>query len=213
METVRGDAIEIMGIRQQLVSQGVRPHGPLGWVTAGIMVLFSDACCGNLSELLDLQPEDEVLDVACGSGVFLKRRAAIARHVAGLDHSDIQLRWARRRLRKRIAAGTAEIVKGDSTVLPWPDSRFSAVTSNCVGCFAQPLESIKEMRRVLCPGGRAVLAFDYHPDEDEARKAEERWGLPAWTEPEVRCMMEAADFSQITLSRNKDNLFVAAAKT
>ena len=201
-----------MGIKQKVISQGVEPHGALGWVVAWIMPALSDTYCGNLAELLHLQPEDEVLDVACGSGVFLKKRAACARYLAGLDHSDIQLRMARKRNRARIAAGTAEIVKGDTAALPWPDNRFSAVTCNCAGCFAQPRESIKEMYRVLRPGGRAALGFDYCPDEEKARKAEQRWGLPAWTEPEVRAMMEDAGFSRITLSHGKVNLFAAALK-
>lgn len=201
-----------MGIKQKIISQGVEPHGALGWVTAWIMPLLSDTYCGDLAELLDLQPGDEVLDVACGSGVFLRKRAAHVRYIAGLDHSDIQLQLARKRNRERIAAGSAEIVKGDSAALPWPDERFTAVTCNCVGCFARPVESIKEMRRVLRHGGRVALGFDYYPDEDKARKAERWWGLPAWIEPEVRAMMEDAGFSHVTFSHNKNNLFVAARK-
>jgi ubiquinone/menaquinone biosynthesis C-methylase UbiE len=125
-----------MGIRDRLISQGVNPHGAFGWVAAWIMVLLSDTYCSNLADLLRLRPEDEVLDVACGAGVFLKKRAAIARYVAGIDHSDIQFRMARRRNRERIAAATAEIVVGEAAALPRPDSRFTAVTCNCVGCFA-----------------------------------------------------------------------------
>ena len=73
-----------MGIRQPLVSQFTNPHGALGWITALTMPLFSDSYCGDLARLLDLQPEDDVLDVACGSGAFLHKRAAHVRHVAGI---------------------------------------------------------------------------------------------------------------------------------
>ncbi len=201
-----------MGVKQKVISQGVEPHGVLGWVTARIMPLLSDAYCGNLAELLRLQPEDEVLDVACGSGLFLAKRALHVRYVAGLDHSDIQLRMARKRNRDRITAGTAEIVKGDAAALPWPDERFSAVTCNCVGCFGQPRESLKEMCRVLRRGGRVALSFDYYPNEEKARNAEQWWGLPTWTETEVRTMMEDAGFSRITLSHTKNNLFAAAIR-
>jgi ubiquinone/menaquinone biosynthesis C-methylase UbiE len=201
-----------VGISQKIISQGVEPHGALGWVTAWIMPVLSGTYCGDVAGLLRLLPDDEILDVACGSGVFLKQRAAHVSHVAGLDHSDIQLRMARKRNRDRIAAGTAEIVKGDATALPWPDDRFSAVTCNCVGCFAQPLESLKEMYRVLRPGGRAVLSFDYYPDEEKARNAEQRWGLPTWTEAEVGTLIRDAGFSRIALSHNKNNLFAKATK-
>jgi ubiquinone/menaquinone biosynthesis C-methylase UbiE len=61
--------------------------------------------------------------------------------------------------RERVEAGTAEFVVGDATDLPWPEARFTVVTSNCIDCFekkAQP--ALEEMYRVLQPGGRAVVA-------------------------------------------------------
>jgi ubiquinone/menaquinone biosynthesis C-methylase UbiE len=201
-----------MSLKDKIISQGVEPRGALGWVTAKIMLLLSDSHGGNLEEILHLGPEDEVLDVACGAGSFLKKRAAVAKFIAGMDHSDVQLRMALKKNRERVAAGTAEIVKGDSTALPWPDGRFSAVTCNCVGCFAQPRESIKEMCRVLRPGGRIGLTFDYYPDKEKARKAEQWWGLPTWIEPEVREMVEAAGFSKVTISHEKNILFVGGVK-
>jgi SAM-dependent methyltransferase len=201
-----------VGIKQKVISQGVEPKGALGWVLAWIMPVLSDARCGDLAGLLDLQPEDDLLEVACGSGKFLEERAAHVQYIAGLDHSDIQLKMARKRNWERIAAGTAEIVRGDSAALPWEDDRFSAVTCNCLGCFAQPLESLEEMYRVLRPGGRTVLSIDYYPTEERARRAAEWWGLPTWTEAEVRTMIEAAGFSQSSVSHNKRTLFVKAVK-
>lgn len=201
-----------MSMKEKIVSQAVEPRGTLGWVTAWVMPLFSDAYCGDLAELLQLQPDDEVLEVACGSGTFLQKRASCARYVAGLDHSDIQFQMARKRVQQRIDQGTAEIVKGDSAHLPWPDGRFTAVTCNCVGCFAQPQESLREMWRVLQPRGRAAFGFDYYPTKEAARKAAEWWGLPTWTESEVRTILEKAGFAQIRLSHDKRTLLAAAVK-
>ena len=166
-----------MSTKQTLIAQGVKPTGPLGWVAAWTMRAMSDTYCGDLAGLLDLQPEDDLLEVACGSGVFLHKRASHVRHIAGLDHSEVQLKMARKRNRDRIAAGTAEIVQGDSAALPWDDNKFSAVTCNCIGCFAQPLLSLKEVHRVLLPGGRAVLSFDYYLDRGRGTRADERCRL------------------------------------
>ena len=111
-----------------------------------------------MAEALDLRPEDELLEVACGSGVFLARHAATRGYVAGLDLSDVQIDLARERLVGRIAAGTAEIVKGDAAELPWEDGRFSAVTCMALmESFPEPSRALAEMFRVLRPGGRAVL--------------------------------------------------------
>jgi SAM-dependent methyltransferase len=191
-----------MGIAQALTAQGVKPSGVFGWVTAWTMPLLFRSLYAKVARVLDLQPEDEVLDVACGSGVFLRRYGAGARRIAGIDHSGIQVRIARQQHRKRIAAGTAEIVRGDSAALPWGDATFSAVTCNCIGCFAQPLQSAREMHRVLRPGGRLVLAVDFYPDEESARRAEQKWGLPTWTEAEARTMLADAGFTDVSVSHD-----------
>ena len=201
-----------MGITQTLVSQGVKPTGAVGWLVAWTMPLLFRSLYAKVARLLDLQPEDEVLDVACGSGVFLQRYASHVRAIAGLDHSEMQIEMARRRNRARIAAGTAEIVRGDSAALPWENDRFSAVTCNCLGCFAEPLRSLKEMNRVLRRGGRAVLSIDFYLDEERARKAERKWGLPTWTEAELRKIMDEAGFSQHSISHDKTTMFVKAVK-
>jgi len=60
---------------------------------------------------------------------LLTEQASHVRYVAGLDLSEIQLGMARQGLADRIAAGTAEIVMGDATTLPWEDGRFSVVAS------------------------------------------------------------------------------------
>lgn len=199
-------------IMQTLVAQGVKPSGPLGWLVAWSMPLFFGSLYREVARLLDLRPDDEVLDVACGSGVFLHRYAGAARRIAGLDHSEVQIQLAQRLNQARIRAGAAEFVQGDSAALPWGDGSFSAVTCNCLDCFAQPLRSLQEMHRVLRPGGRLVLSIDFQPDAASARKAERRWALPAWTEDELRHLMADAGFPQVSRSHDKSTLFAKAVK-
>lgn len=162
--------------------------------------------------MLDLQPGDDVLDVACGSGVFLQRYASHVHHMAGVDHSEIQIKMARKRNRDRIAAGTAEIVQGDSAALPWGEGLFSAVTCNSLGCFAEPLQSLQEMHRVLRPGGRMVLSTEFYPEDQAARRVGQKWGLPTWTEAELRKMLDQVGFANVSVSRDKTTMFTTATK-
>lgn len=177
------------------------PSGPLGWIsTHWVMPRLHGPIYPVMAEALDLRPEDELLEVACGSGVFLAQHATVANHVAGLDLSDLQVDLARERLAGRIAAGMAEIVKGDAADLPWPDARFSAVT--CMGSmevFPDPPRALVEMRRVLRPGGRAVLAMGSRlPEGTETHRVLD--SIWSWSEADARRLVEDAGFVSVSVS-------------
>lgn len=199
----------LLNVRSMLSEQGRKPTGVLGWLTAHVMPAVFGSLYQKVAKLLDIQADDEVLDVACGSGDFLNRHAARARHVAGIDHSGIEIRLARRRNGDRIAAGTAEFVQGDVAALPWPDGKFTAVTCNCVQCFIDPSRALSEMHRVLALGGRAIVVM-----QGRARRPGEvdKWGMPIWTEDEIRQLMADAGFTKVLLSADDDMWFVQAAK-
>jgi demethylmenaquinone methyltransferase / 2-methoxy-6-polyprenyl-1,4-benzoquinol methylase len=99
--------------------------------------------------------EDGVaLDVACGSGrlaLELRRRAPRGT-VVGLDFSAGMLRVA-----AEAVAGPVW-VRGDGLRLPFPDATFDAVTvAFGLRNFADPATGMREMRRVLRPGGTALV--------------------------------------------------------
>jgi SAM-dependent methyltransferase len=136
-------------------------EGRLGRVYARYYAPLATWLYAAYAKGLDLQPEDEVLDVACGSGVFLARHARHVRRIAGLDRSQAMIDQARRENAQRVADGSAEFVVGDVTALPWEDDTFTVVTSNDVNCYeAKAPAAVKEMYRVLKPGGRAVIGTD-----------------------------------------------------
>ena len=154
---------------------------------------------------LPLQPDDELLDVGCGSGRLLAEHAAHVRYVAGLDASDIQVGLARERLSERIATGTAEIVLGDSADLPWEDGRFSVVTSlEALKHIDDTEGTLREMHRVLRPGGRAVFTMGEYvkagwggTDESGARDA---FGIWNWSDADAQRLVEEAGFAGVALS-------------
>ena len=131
-----------------------RPSGPLGWVYARVMAVGHRPVYAMLAGHLDLRPDDDVLDVGCGSAGFLKYQAAHVRHVAGLDASAIQVGMARRRLAERIAAGTAEIVMGDAAALPWE----TAVSASLPPSSAWSSTRIRVGRYWRCTGCSVLVA-------------------------------------------------------
>lgn len=98
---------------------------------------------------------DRLLDIGCGTGAFLA--AVIARHpdmaVAGVDISPDMLGVARRRL-----SGSAALHVAPADALPFPDGSFDiVVTTNAFHFFRVPDTALREMRRVLRPGGALVV--------------------------------------------------------
>ena len=135
--------------------------GPLGRVYARYYAPLGTWLYAAYARGLELGPEDEVLDVACGSGVFLARHARHVRRIAGLDQSHSMIEQARRENAERVTDGSAEFVVGDVSALPWADDTFTVVTSNDVTCYEPKAPAaIREMYRVLKPGGRAVVGTD-----------------------------------------------------
>lgn len=177
------------------------PSGPIGWVGARTLPLVAGRLYGVVRAELDLHPDDDLLDVGCGAGVFLAERAADVRFVAGLDASPIQIGIARRHLGERIAAGTAEIVLGEVTALPWADDRFSAVASlNCLKFVPEPDRALQEMFRVMRPGGRVVHVTD-PPVTDPAKSGTvDSYGIWQWSAQESTRMMEAVGFTEVTVT-------------
>lgn len=189
-----------MGMRSTIWSAtaGV-PRGARGRAGARMMVRLNAHTYALLAQALELGPDDDVLDVGCGSGVLLASHAHVARHVAGLDASPIQLELARRRLAARIEAGTAEILMGDAARLPWPDERFSVVTSlHCIKFLPDPPAALREMWRVLRPGGRAVLGMCDRLPRRHVSGARDAWGQWGWDEHAAQRLVSDAGFSDVT---------------
>jgi SAM-dependent methyltransferase len=169
-----------------------------------------------LAAELALQPEDDLLEVGCGSAALLAEQAAHVRNVAGLDASEIQVAMARKRLADRIAAGTAEIVLGDAMALPWEDGRFSVVSClNCLKFVPDPPRALREMHRVLLPDGRLVLTIDKQSDKWGRSGAVDAMGQWQWSVDDARRMMEEAGFTDVSVADMPTRLglqFVRGAK-
>ncbi len=177
------------------------PSGPLGWVCARwVMPRWHAPIYTAMAAAVRPQPEDELLEVACGSGIFLADHAAHVRYVAGLDLSDIQVGLARQRMADRLATGTAEIVQGDVGALPWPDGRFTVVT--CMGSFEtfpDPALALAEIFRVLSHGGRAVLCIGERvPTGTQTHRTLDRFWV--WSEHDVRDMVQAVGFTHVDIT-------------
>jgi SAM-dependent methyltransferase len=110
----------------------------------------------RVADAAALAPGQRVLDVACGTGVLAReavRRVGATGHVAGLDLTPGMLAVARR------VAPSVDLREGAADALPWPDASFDAVVSQFGLMFFPDRErALREMLRVLVPGGRLAVA-------------------------------------------------------
>lgn len=112
------------------------------------------------AERAELAPGDSALDVCCGTGdltLELAERVSPDGYAIGCDFSEPMLDLAREKAAKRGAIGT-RFEWADALQLPYDTGRFDAVTVGFgVRNFADRDQGLREMSRVLRPGGRLVV--------------------------------------------------------
>ena len=109
-----------------------------------------------IAEMARVAPGQRVLDVACGTGVLAcaaAERVEPDGAVTGLDRSDEMLAIARGK------SARIEWKSGQAEALPFADASFDRVASQFgLMFFEDKAESLREMVRVLRPGGRLAVA-------------------------------------------------------
>lgn len=97
----------------------------------------------------------EILEVGVGTGVNLRHYPPDA-HMTAIDISDGMLAKARARAERQHVDVNFALM--DAQHLDFPDHAFDAVVATCVFCSVpDPVAGLREVRRVLKPGARALL--------------------------------------------------------
>jgi demethylmenaquinone methyltransferase / 2-methoxy-6-polyprenyl-1,4-benzoquinol methylase len=115
---------------------------------------------------ISVKPGDNCLDVCCGTGEWtfaLAEAAGKSGNVTGLDFSENMLKVGREKLKKRSLPNIA-FIHGNAMELPFGDNSFDVVTIG-FGLRNVPdyFQALKEMSRVVKPGGRVVCLETSHP--------------------------------------------------
>jgi SAM-dependent methyltransferase len=104
---------------------------------------------------LKVDDGDRLLDVACGSGLAVELAGLRGARCAGIDAAARLVAVARDR------CPDADIRVGDMHDLPWDDGAFDVVTS-FRGVWGTTPDAVREIHRVLAPGGRIGLTVWGH---------------------------------------------------
>ncbi|WP_435095557.1 methyltransferase domain-containing protein [Halorubrum sp. N11] len=110
---------------------------------------------------LEFGDDPKVLDVGCGTGFGTEGLLEHADDVHGLDQSVHQMEKAFEKFGKH---DLVNFYRGDAERLPFRDDTFDIVwSSGSIEYWPNPIEGLRELRRVAKPGGQVLVVGPDYP--------------------------------------------------
>ena len=149
-----------------IASKFRRPTGVMGRLIGYMMARGNAYEAAWTVALLNIQASDHILEIGFGPGLAIEYAARRAPNglVAGVDYAAPMVRAARARNAAAVAVGRVALRHGEVAHLPYPTESFDkAFAIHCIYFWANPTDDLKEVRRILKPGG--LLAITIRPNE------------------------------------------------
>lgn len=155
--------------------------------------IWNEAMREEAIDMLDIQSDDVVLDVGCGTGFATEGLLQRTEHIHGLDQSPHQLEKAFEKFGKR---GSVQFYLGDAERLPFEDGRFDVVwSSGSIEYWPNPVRALEELRRVGKPGGQVLVVGPDYPNSTVFQKLADAIML-FYDEAEADRMFREAGFEE-----------------
>jgi protein-L-isoaspartate O-methyltransferase len=132
------------------------PYGQRFWVEAPHPVITRE----RLRSVLRPEPGERVLEIGPGVGYYTLDMAAWVGPEGAIEIFDLQQEFLDHTMGRAAERGLANVVptQGDAMDLPYEDASMDAVVLTAVlGEIPDPLAALRQIRRVLKPGGRLVV--------------------------------------------------------
>jgi ubiquinone/menaquinone biosynthesis C-methylase UbiE len=119
-----------------------------------------------------------VLEVGAGTGINVEHYAGSVEELVLVEPERAMVRKLDQRLRE--LGRRARIVQAEAEALPFPDAYFDTVVCTLVLCnVADPQSALREMRRVLRPGGSLLFLEHVRSDDPRTARLQDRVN-PVW---------------------------------
>jgi ubiquinone/menaquinone biosynthesis C-methylase UbiE len=182
------------------MSQFAKPRGFFGKILAKGMARAHKNFYKNAAKALDLKYDDKYLEIGFGSGIFIKKYVSHVSKITGLDYSEDMVNLANDINKKLVESKKAEFKQGDAKSLPWNDNEFSVVAAIETFFFwTEPERALKEIYRVLMPGGRLVIEMAYNKDDGiDHKRLIKKMNLKLYSEEEMKRLLINSGFVNVT---------------
>ncbi|HKH65254.1 MAG TPA: methyltransferase domain-containing protein [Solirubrobacterales bacterium] len=157
------------------------PYGQRFWVEAPHPIITRD----RLRSVLRPQPGERLLEIGVGTGYYSLDLAEWVAPEGTLELFDLQQKFLDHVMRASTERGLSNLVptQGDATDLPHEDASVDAVILTAVlGEIPDAAAALREIRRVLKPGGRLVVGELFGDPHFTTRASLERMGGEAGLE-------------------------------
>lgn len=138
------------------------PRGFFGKILFAWMTPKTIAHARWTADLMDIQPEDQIIEIGFGNGANIKLllQRAIRGSVTGAEISKTAIEMASKKNAKAISEGRAKLHLAQGNALPYENNIFDKACSVATAYVIEdPGAVFKEMFRVLKPKGRAAVTF------------------------------------------------------
>jgi SAM-dependent methyltransferase len=152
----------MMNLFKAIGKQLQYPRGVFGKILFAWMTRMTIAHARWTAGLLDVQPDDDVLEIGFGNGANIKLllQRAFRGTVTGAEISETAIEMASKKNAKAISDGKVILHLAPGNTLPSKDGVFDkACTVATAYVIENPGAVFKEMYRVLKPNGRAAVTF------------------------------------------------------
>ena len=150
----------IARLRRLLSDQLSRPSGLAGRIVAAGMNRGNREFNARAIEQLDVAAGTRVLDLGFGGGLTFRPLLGRGATIAGVDRAPDMVEAARSRFSAEVEAGRVALHTGEVQALPLADASVDRVlTVNTVYFWPDLEPGLREIHRVLAPGGRLVIGI------------------------------------------------------
>ncbi|MHB1278948.1 MAG: class I SAM-dependent methyltransferase [Bacteroidia bacterium] len=183
---------------QGLAAQLRQPQGEFGLQVGNNMNIGNVHINKKTIELLELVPNDQVLEIGMGNGFFIKDLFSIEPyiHYTGLDFSPLMVEEATRINQDFIREGKVRFHLAPAGSMPFEDASFTKIfTINTLYFWDDPEQIVAELRRVLKKDGELFLSI--RPKEVMQHYPFVKYGFAMYSREEVEALLEANGFQVI----------------